>query len=91
MQTASRRRTLVAGSALLTATLLSLTACGAGTTDSGSGSGSGSQVSGPQVRIAVGVDASFAPFFLADAEGLWAKHGVNVDLVQFAKGGEGVD
>ncbi|MEU5053962.1 MULTISPECIES: ABC transporter substrate-binding protein [unclassified Streptomyces] len=89
MQTASRRRTLVAGSALLTATLLSLTACGAGTTDSGSGSGS--QVSGPQVRIAVGVDASFAPFFLADAEGLWAKHGVNVDLVQFAKGGEGVD
>lgn len=89
MLPASRPRFPLARSALLaTAALLSSTACMAGTTDSAGGSGGGA---GPQVRIAVGIDASFAPFFLADAEDLWAKHGVNVDLVQFAKGGEGVD
>ncbi|MFB7992060.1 ABC transporter substrate-binding protein [Streptomyces sp. NPDC056002] len=74
--------------ALLIASLLPLTACIAGTTDSDTG---GRAAAGPTVRIAVGVDASFAPFFLADDQGLWAKHGVDVDLVQFAKGGEGVD
>ncbi|MFJ7945054.1 ABC transporter substrate-binding protein [Streptomyces sp. NPDC096354] len=89
MLIASRPRNLLVGPALLTAALLTLTACGAGTTDSGSGSPG--RAAGPQVRIAVGVDASFAPFYLADAQGLWAEHGVDVELVQFAKGGEGVD
>ncbi|WP_328630954.1 ABC transporter substrate-binding protein [Streptomyces sp. NBC_00356] len=91
MQTASRPIQRITGSALLTAALLAVTACGAGTTDTGSAPGSGDKAAGPRIRIAVGVDASYAPFFVADAEGLWAKHGVNVDLVQFAKGGEGVD
>ncbi|GLW74663.1 hypothetical protein Kpho02_69610 [Kitasatospora phosalacinea] len=94
MKTASRStacpRRRVAGSALLTTALFAVTACGAGTTDSDAGPGSGA-AGAPHIRIAVGVDASYAPFFLAGAEGLWAKHGVDVDLVQFAKGGEGVD
>ncbi|MEU2250568.1 ABC transporter substrate-binding protein [Streptomyces sp. NPDC019224] len=80
----------VTGSALITATLFAATACGAGTTDSGADSGSGGGGK-PHIRVAVGVDAAYAPFFVAGAEGLWAKHGVDVDLVQFAKGGEGVD
>ncbi|MGY0057523.1 ABC transporter substrate-binding protein [Streptomyces sp. LZ34] len=89
MQTPFSPRQPLAGSALLTAALLGLTACGAGTTDSAAGSGGGG--SGPTVRIAVGIDPSFTPFFLADAKGLWAKHGVKVQLVQFGKGGDGVD
>ncbi|MEU6680127.1 ABC transporter substrate-binding protein [Streptomyces sp. NPDC046925] len=79
----------IAGTVFLTAALTAVTACGTGTTDAGSGSGGGA--GGPHIRIAVGIDAGYAPFFVADAEGLWAKHGVDVDLVQFAKGGEGVD
>ncbi|RFC70801.1 ABC transporter substrate-binding protein [Streptomyces sp. AcE210] len=88
MLPASRPRFPLARSALLAAALLTSTACMAGTTDSAGGSGG---APGPTVRIAVGVDPAYAPFFLADAKGLWAEHGVNVDLVQFAKGGEGVD
>jgi NitT/TauT family transport system substrate-binding protein len=82
------RRPPAGAVALTAAALLSLTACTAATTDSGSGGGA---AAGPEVRIAVGIDPSFAPFFLADSQGLWAKHGVNVRLVQFGKGGEGVD
>ncbi|MFI1032479.1 ABC transporter substrate-binding protein [Streptomyces sp. NPDC020951] len=89
MQTPSRPRRLLAGSAALTAALLTLTSCGAGTTDSTAAGGG--KDAGPTIRIAVGIDPSFAPFFLADAQGLWAKHGVDVRLVQFGKGGEGVD
>ncbi|MGD6756143.1 ABC transporter substrate-binding protein [Streptomyces sp. BH105] len=91
MHTASRPVHRITGSALLAAALLAVTGCGAGTTDTGAGSGSGGKASGPQVRIAVGIDGAYAPFYVADKEGLWAEHGVNVDLVQFAKGGEGVD
>nr|WP_079082865.1 ABC transporter substrate-binding protein [Streptomyces antibioticus] len=79
----------IAGTVFFAAALTAVTACGAGTTDAGSGSGGKAGV--PHIRIAVGIDAGYAPFFVADAEGLWAKHGLDVDLVQFAKGGEGVD
>lgn len=88
----SRRHPLTGVVALLIAPLAAtaLTACGAATTDSAAGSGKNT-APGPTVRIAVGIDPSFAPFFLADAKDLWAKHGVNVQLVQFGRGGEGVD
>jgi len=36
----------------------------------------------PLVRIAVGVDAAFAPFYLAKQEGMFAKAGLNVELTQ---------
>ncbi|MBC9713220.1 ABC transporter substrate-binding protein [Streptomyces sp. TRM66268-LWL] len=96
MKTASRSTSRpshrITGVSLVTAALFAATACGAGTTDAGAGPGSGGGGKGhPQLRIAVGIDASYAPFYVAGAEGLWAKHGVDVDLVQFAKGGEGVD
>ncbi|MEV1064855.1 ABC transporter substrate-binding protein [Streptomyces sp. NPDC050263] len=90
MQTPSRPRRLLAGSAALTAALLTLASCGAGTTDS-TAAGGEKDAGGPTIRIAVGIDPSFAPLFLADAQGLWAEHGVKVQLVQFGKGGEGVD
>ncbi|MFQ6398837.1 ABC transporter substrate-binding protein [Nocardia sp. KC 131] len=47
--------------------------------------------SGGALRIAVGIDASYAPFFLADQEGMFADAGLDVQLVQFGRGGEAVD
>ncbi|MFD3312412.1 ABC transporter substrate-binding protein [Streptomyces sp. NPDC058694] len=89
MQTPFSTRRFLAGPAALAAMLLTLTACGAGTTDSNAAAGN--DAAGPTIRIGVGVDAAYTPFFLADAEGLWAKHGVNVQLVQFGQGSEGVN
>lgn len=44
------------------------------------------------LRIGVGIDAAYAPFFVAEAEGLFADEGLeDVELVQFARGGEAVD
>ena len=40
------------------------------------------------IKVAVGVDPSFAPFFVADARDLFKKHGLNVDVQQYANGGE---
>lgn len=92
METRVSRRHPLAGVVALLALIAAtaLTACSAATTDSATGSGK-TTASGPTVRIAVGIDPSFAPFFLADTRGLWAEHGVNVQLVQFGRGGEGVD
>ncbi|WP_328500821.1 ABC transporter substrate-binding protein [Streptomyces sp. NBC_00457] len=86
---ANSRRSIPGVVALLIA-LMSPTACSAATTDSAGGSGAGA-ATGPKVRIAVGIDPSFAPFFLADEQGLWAENGLDVELVQFGRGGEGVD
>lgn len=44
------------------------------------------------LRIGVGIDAAYAPFFIAESEGLFEAEGLeNVELVQFARGGEAVD
>ncbi|MDN5759820.1 MAG: ABC transporter substrate-binding protein [Tomitella sp.] len=43
------------------------------------------------IRIAVGIDASYAPFFVADQEGMFTDAGLDVELVQFGRGGEAVD
>ncbi|MGP4043826.1 ABC transporter substrate-binding protein [Streptomyces sp. 2A115] len=64
-------------SATLTALVLS-SACTAGTVDSAGGEAQGK----PTVRIALGVDASYAPFYLAVERGLFEKAGVNVELVK---------
>ncbi|MHA5047116.1 ABC transporter substrate-binding protein [Streptomyces sp. SD15] len=50
----------------------------AGTTDS-AGVKSATR---PTVRIALGVDASYAPFYLAEERGLFEKAGLNVELVK---------
>lgn len=46
--------------------------------------------SGPVVRIGVGIDASYAPFFLAQEKGLFKQAGLNVQVVQFGRGGDAV-
>ncbi|MFF7467712.1 ABC transporter substrate-binding protein [Streptomyces sp. NPDC008092] len=65
----------VLGAALV---LLLATACSAGTTDSTGVSAAGL----PTVRVALGVDASYAPFYLAEERGLFRKAGVDVELVK---------
>ncbi len=47
-----------------------------------SSSDSGGDSASPEVTIAVGADASFAPLFLADAEGLFEDAGLNVTLLK---------
>lgn len=60
------------------AALLLTTACTAGTTDSTGVSAAGK----PTVRLALGVDASYAPIYLAVERGMFADAGVNVELVK---------
>lgn len=43
------------------------------------------------IKLGIGVDAAYVPMYLAKREKLFEKHGVNVELLQFAQGGEGVD
>ncbi|GAA2446275.1 hypothetical protein GCM10010191_74070 [Actinomadura vinacea] len=63
--------------------LLLATGCTSGTTDSAGGEGT---AKGPLVRIALGVDASYAPFYLAKERGMFAKAGLNVELMQVEGG-----
>ncbi|TDC46537.1 ABC transporter substrate-binding protein [Actinomadura sp. KC345] len=83
---AQARRWRLQGAFSLIVALLTLSACSSATTDSG-----GDAATGPAIRIAIGIDAAYAPFFLADSKGLWGKHDLNVELVQFGRGGEAVD
>jgi NitT/TauT family transport system substrate-binding protein len=48
-------------------------------------------VGGGPLRIAVGIDPAYAPFFVADQEGMFSAAGLDVKLVQFGRGGEAVD
>ncbi|MER5434146.1 ABC transporter substrate-binding protein [Streptomyces sp. NPDC002588] len=73
-KTIGRRAALTAACAALALTA----ACTAGSTDSTGVSSAGK----PTVRVALGVDASYAPFYLAEERGLFEKAGVNVELVQ---------
>jgi ABC-type nitrate/sulfonate/bicarbonate transport system substrate-binding protein len=51
----------------------------------------GAGASGEPITISVGVDAVYAPMFVARDEGLFEEEGLTVELRQFAQGGEGVD
>jgi ABC-type nitrate/sulfonate/bicarbonate transport system substrate-binding protein len=45
-----------------------------------------------KLRIGVGIDAAYAPFFVAEEQGLFEAEGLqDVELIQFARGGEAVD
>jgi NitT/TauT family transport system substrate-binding protein len=59
-------------------TLVLSSACTAGAVDSAGGQAAGK----PTVRVALGVDASYAPFYLAEERGMFEKAGVNVELVK---------
>ena len=44
-----------------------------------------------EIRIAVGVDPAYSPIFLAKQANLFSAAGLNVNVVQYTQGGEGVD
>lgn len=68
---------------------LALAACG-DENDGGDGADGGSS-GAKSVRLAVGIDSVYAPMFLAQEEGIFEKHGLDVQVQQFAQGGEGLD
>ncbi|NKY43819.1 ABC transporter substrate-binding protein [Nocardia cerradoensis] len=80
-------RSRIRSTALLAAVLVTMSvgACSRPATHGAAGSAGG------QLRIAVGIDASYAPFFVADQKGLFKEAGLDVHLVQFGSGGEAVD
>lgn len=43
------------------------------------------------IRIGTGIDAAYAPFFIAQQRGMFKKAGLDVELVRFTQGGEAVD
>ncbi|MET9381799.1 ABC transporter substrate-binding protein [Streptomyces sp. NPDC002928] len=72
-------RGVAARSSLAACAALALTtACTAGSMDS-----AGAQSAGlPTVRVALGVDASYAPLYLAEEHGMFEKEGVHVELIK---------
>src|SRR3954471_6032383 len=52
---------------------------------------SGGAAAQEQIRIAVGVDPAYSPIFLAKQANLFSAAGVNVNVVQYTQGAEGVD
>ncbi|OMQ23880.1 MULTISPECIES: ABC transporter substrate-binding protein [Rhodococcus] len=71
------RITAIAATSLL---CLTLTACSASEDSSST-----------PVRIGIGIDSAYAPVLLADNGNLFRDAGLDVDVVTFAQGGEGVD
>ncbi|NKY43809.1 ABC transporter substrate-binding protein [Nocardia cerradoensis] len=69
------RRRVIAGAVVVAALVLATTACARPATQA---TGNASDL----VRISVGVDASYAPFFLADSEGMFAAAGLHVQIIQ---------
>ncbi len=83
---------------LLAVLMLALTACEGGEPETESEeslaeatASEAEELSQDVIRISVGIDGAYAPMFLAAEQGLFEEAGLNVELVQFAQGGEGVD
>lgn len=47
--------------------------------------------SGGPIKIAVGIDTTYAPYFVAERQGFFEDAGLQVELVQFGRGSEAVD
>jgi len=48
-------------------------------------------VTNEPIKIAVGVDSAYVSLYLSKQHKLFEKHGVNVELIQFAQGGDALD
>ena len=79
-------RVLLCAIAILSAT--ALVACGEAERE---GSGGEPAASGEPVTLSVGIDSIYTPMFLAQTQGLFEEAGVDVEIKQFAQGGEGAD
>ncbi len=84
---------VVASVAAGLAMALAVAACGGSDSNEGSGTteSSSGELSQEPIRVFVGIDTAYAPFFVAKREGIFEDEGINVELTQFTQGGEGVD
>lgn len=62
----------------------------AGCASGADGASSGTSGSTNQITIGVGADATYGQFFVADAQGLFKKAGLNVKIRKFAAGGDAI-
>ncbi|MEU7768175.1 ABC transporter substrate-binding protein [Nocardia sp. NPDC049190] len=76
-------RRAAAAVAVLAAIVAATTACSRPATNNAAAT------AGERVRISVGVDPSYAPFFLADREGLFKEAGLDVQIIQTEGGAAG--
>lgn len=49
------------------------------------------EASAQPIRIAIGIDAAFTPFYLAQQRGLFKKAGLDVTIMRLSQGGEAMD
>ena len=80
------RRVLLSAMAILAATAVA--GCGEAEEEGGGG---GEAPAGEPVTLSVGIDSIYTPMFLAQSQGLFEEAGVDVEVKQFAQGGEGAD
>ena len=53
--------------------------------------GAGTASHSSKLRVFVAVDTAYAPWYVAKDQGIFTKHGLDVDVTQVTQGGEGVD
>lgn len=73
---------------------LVISACGGddgGDASAAGGKGGGGGDDTETIRIGVGIDASFVPFYVADEEGFFADAGLDVEVVRYGFANEAVD
>ncbi|MCZ7589150.1 MAG: ABC transporter substrate-binding protein [Gaiella sp.] len=70
---------------------LAVAACGGSESSEGEGGTAGQELSQEPIRVFVGIDTAYSPFFVAERQGYFEDEGINADLTQFTQGGEGVD
>lgn len=73
------------------AILAALALAGCGEDEEEGTAGGGEQLSSEPISLSVGIDSIYTPMFLAQTQGLFEDAGVNVEVKQFAQGGEGAD
>jgi ABC-type nitrate/sulfonate/bicarbonate transport system substrate-binding protein len=70
---------------------LAIGGCGEDDDGGGGAEGGGGDSGLEPVSLSVGIDSVYAPMFLAQEEGIFEDHSLDVEVKQFAQGGEGVD
>lgn len=87
-----KRRIRLAAIISLGVTLVfAVAACGGSDSNESSGSTETGELSQEPIRLFVGIDTAYAPFFVGKRQGIYEDAGLNVELTQFTQGGEGVD
>src|ERR1700677_3620767 len=86
-----RRGSALAGVVLAVSAAAALPACGSsGSATSSTGSSTGSSASATTIKVGIGPVSDFGQLFVAQAEGYFAKAGLNVETTTVSSGPEGI-